>query len=74
MAVNINMNIEKVESNLLAFSLSPSPKNFEIKAPPPVPNIVPIVPTIITTGMIKLITVKASSPIILVINNPSTIP
>lgn len=62
------------EKYLFALSISPSPSVFEIIALPPVPNIKPIVPTIISAGIIRLTDAKALPLTTLEINNPSTTP
>ena len=62
------------EKILLALSLSPSPMVFAISAPPPVPNIKPTQPRIISTGIIKFTAAKAVSPAKLDTKNPSTTP
>ena len=50
------------ENVLLAFSFSPSPKFLAISAPPPVPNIKPMQPSIISTGIMKLTAAKGVLP------------
>ena len=45
-----------------AFLSSPSPMVFAISAPPPVPNIKPIQPNIISTGIIKFTAAKGVLP------------
>jgi len=50
-------------SDLLARSLSPRPRTFEIKAVLPLPNISPIPPTNISVGKIKFSAAKAELPI-----------
>ena len=69
--INKYINIEKY---LLAFSLSPSPIVLETSAHPPVPNINPTVPKIISAGIIKFTAANPSEPTMFDTNIPSTTP
>ena len=62
------------ENMWLAFSFFPSPSHIAISAPPPVPNINPTQPRIISTGIIRLTAANEVLPTKLETNKPSTTP
>ena len=63
-----------IEKSLFAFSLSPSPKTFEISAQPPVPIIKPGAPRTIRYGIMKFSAANSVSPTIFDTKRPSTTP